>query len=61
MTKSFRLKCEFFGQLFLRFSIKLAIALIYYPFYHSKYNPTEQCWALLENYWNGTILDSVKT
>jgi len=28
---------------------------------HSKYNPIERCWAVLENYWNGAILDSVET
>ncbi|MDF5726027.1 MAG: hypothetical protein PUP91_37395 [Rhizonema sp. PD37] len=40
-------------------SINLKIRLIYYPPYHSKYNPIERCWAALENYWNGAILDSV--
>jgi len=38
----------------------LKIRLIYYPPYHSKYNPIERCWAALENYWNGAILDSVE-
>lgn len=37
----------------------MKIRLVYYPPYHSKYNPIERCWAALENYWNGTILDSV--
>jgi len=40
---------------------QLRIRLIYYPPYHSKYNPIERCWAALENYWNGAILDSVQT
>ena len=35
------------------------IRLIYYPPYHSKYNPLERCWAVLENYWNGALLDSI--
>ena len=35
------------------------IRLIYYPPYHSKYNPIEWCWSVLENYWNGAILDSI--
>jgi len=35
--------------------------LIYYPPHHSKYNAIERCWAALENYWNGAILDSVET
>ena len=39
----------------------LRIRLVYYPPYHSKYNPIERCWAVLENYWNGAILDSVST
>lgn len=37
----------------------LKIRLIYYPPYHSKYNPIERCWGILENHWNGTLLDSV--
>ncbi len=40
-------------------STNLQIRLIYYPPYHSKYNPIERCWAVLEHYWNGTVLDSV--
>jgi Rhodopirellula transposase DDE domain len=39
---------------------QLKIHLVYYPPYHSKYNPIERCWAALENYWNGTVLDSVE-
>jgi hypothetical protein len=41
-------------------TIGLSIRLLYYPPYHSKYNPIERCWAALENYWNGAILDSVQ-
>jgi transposase len=37
----------------------LNIHLIYYPPYHSKYNPIERVWAAVEQYWNGTILSSV--
>jgi hypothetical protein len=40
--------------------INLPIRLIYYPPYHSKYNAIERCWAALENYWNGAILDSLE-
>jgi hypothetical protein len=39
----------------------LTLQLIYYPPYHSKYNPIERCWAALEQFWNGAILDSVET
>lgn len=41
--------------------IGLRICLVYYPPYHSKYNPIERCWAALENYWHGAILDSVES
>ncbi len=37
------------------------IRLAYYPPYHSKYNPIERTWAVLENHWNGSILDEVET
>ena len=39
---------------------KLSVHLIYYPPYHSKYNSIERCWAALEHYWNGAILDTVE-
>jgi len=29
------------------------IQLAYYPPYHSKYNPIERVWGVLENYWIG--------
>jgi hypothetical protein len=38
---------------------QLEIVLVYYPPYHSKYNPIERCWGILENHWNGTLLDTV--
>ena len=38
----------------------LEIELIYYPPYHSKYNPVERCWGILEMHWNGTLLDTVE-
>lgn len=39
----------------------LEVVLVYYPPYHSKYNPIERCWGILELHWNGTLLDSVET
>lgn len=36
---------------------KIEIHLVYYPPYHSKYNPVERCWGILEAHWNGTLLD----
>lgn len=35
--------------------------LAYYPPYHSKYNPIERVWGVLENYWNGSLLDTLDT
>ena len=37
----------------------LRVQLAYYPPYHSKYNPVERCWGILEQHWNGSLLDSV--
>ncbi len=37
----------------------LTIRLAYYPPYHSKYNPVERCWGVLEQHWNGTLLDTI--
>ncbi len=37
----------------------LRIRLVYYPPYHSKYNPIERRWSFLERHWNGTLLNSV--
>jgi hypothetical protein len=37
------------------------IQLLYYPPYHSKYNPIERCWGILELHWNGTKLIDAKT
>lgn len=39
----------------------LEIVLAYYPPYHSKYNPIERCWGILENHWNGTLLNTLET
>ena len=36
----------------------LEIRLVYYPPYHSKYNPIERCWSALERKWNGVLLNS---
>ena len=37
----------------------LEIRLVYYPPYHSKYNPVERCWSALERKWNGLLLNCV--
>jgi hypothetical protein len=39
----------------------LRLHLVYYPPYHSKYNPIERCWGVLERHWNGTLLSTVET
>jgi Rhodopirellula transposase DDE domain len=38
----------------------LAIRLVYYPAYHSKYNPIEHCWGVLEQKWGASLLNSLK-
>ena len=38
---------------------QLTLELAYYPPYHSKYNPIERCWGILENHWNGALLASI--
>jgi hypothetical protein len=37
----------------------ITVRLAYYPPYHSKYNPVERCWGILEHHWNGALLDSI--
>jgi hypothetical protein len=38
----------------------ITIQLAYYPPYHSKYNPIERVFGVLENYWNGDPLRTVE-
>lgn len=38
----------------------LEVRLVYYPPYHSKYNPIERCWSTLEQKWNGALLNSIE-
>ena len=47
----------------VQFAVHIAkpIQLLYYPPYHSKYNPIERCWGILELHWNGTKLIDVET
>jgi transposase len=35
----------------------LVVRLVYYPPYHSKYNPIERCWSALEQKWGGALLN----
>jgi hypothetical protein len=42
-------------------AISKPIQLLYYPPYHSKYNPIERCWGILEQHWNGAKLIDVET
>src|SRR5450759_824033 len=46
--------------LLLNTAKELTIRLAYYPPYHSKYNPIERCWGILEQHWNGALLDSLE-
>jgi hypothetical protein len=34
--------------------------LAYYPPSHSKYDPIERRWGILERHWNGSLLDSIE-
>jgi Rhodopirellula transposase DDE domain len=38
---------------------RVEVELVYLPPYHSKYNPIERLWGVLEQHWNGTLLGSV--
>jgi transposase len=40
---------------------RIPVDLAYYPPYHSKYNPIERVWGVLEQHWNGSLLDSCET
>lgn len=42
-------------------NIQKPIQLLYYPPYHSKYNPIERCWGILELQWNGAKLIDAET
>jgi hypothetical protein len=41
-----------------RYGIRVRLA--YYPPYHSKYNLIERYWGILENHWNGALLDTIE-
>jgi hypothetical protein len=38
---------------------RVEVELVYLPPYHSKYNPIERCWGILEKHWNGALLSSI--
>jgi hypothetical protein len=42
-------------------TFQIEVHLAYYPPYHSKYNPIERVWGVIEKRWNGSILDTVET
>jgi len=42
-------------------AFRITVDLAYYPPYHSKYNPIERVWGVLEQHWNGNLLDSCQT
>jgi hypothetical protein len=39
---------------------RIGIELAYYPPYHSKYNPIERLWGVMENHWRGELLTSTE-
>lgn len=38
---------------------RINVRLAHFPPYHSKYNPVERCWGILEQHWNGALLDGL--
>ena len=38
----------------------IIVELAYYPPYHSKYNPIERLWGVMENHWRGELLTSIE-
>jgi len=42
-------------------TFRITVQLAYYPPYHSKYNPIERVWGVLERHWNGSLLDTIDT
>ena len=40
---------------------ELKIHPVYYPPYHSKYNPVERPWSSLEKHWNGALLNTAQS
>lgn len=42
-------------------TFQVTVELAYYPPYHSKYNPIERVWGVLEQHWNGSLLDRCET
>lgn len=40
---------------------RIKVDLAYYPPYPSKYKPIERVWGILEQHWNGSLLDSCET
>ena len=52
-----------FMKRLIEFSVDygVEITLAYYPPYHSKYNPVERVWGVLEVHWGGELLDSAET
>ncbi len=39
---------------------QVRVNLVYFPPYHSKYNPIERVWGILERHWNGTLLTTIE-
>jgi hypothetical protein len=39
---------------------QVTVQLACYPPYHSKYNPVERVFGVLENYWNGDPLETIE-
>ena len=48
-----------FNLIMIAIRLNITIELVYYPPYHSKYNPIEHYWGVLQRSWNGLIIDSL--
>ena len=61
-SESSGVRTQFFKRM-VEFARKITkkVQLLYFPPYHSKYNPIERCWGILEQHWNGAILSNVET
>ncbi len=49
------------GLINIKKKYNIKIELVYYPPYHSKYNPIERLWARVEINWNGFLLETVES
>lgn len=61
-TENSGIRTQFLNRM-VEFAARIgkSIQLLYFPPYHSKYNPIERCWGILEQHWNGALFSNVET